>query len=131
MATCPPPDHPLFLFHAQLGEPCCLRDHGIRHSIKKTSAGRDHSASDDFLSMFRRLFSKDVKCVAAIIPESFSAFASSLFPDSSLSLFFYLPSSGLFFQPPLFPHQIPSLHNYHLLILNESSNTLHGFNTAC
>lgn len=48
-----------------------------------------------------------------------------------LIFFFSFPSSGLLFQPPLFPHQIPSLHNYHLLILNESPNTLHGFNTAC
>lgn len=115
---------PLILFHAQLGshEVCDY----IRQSIL-TSVWR-RSALNDLSSCFVHYFSHKKKKWFLGVEQFHQSFHTFIL---FILVFFSPPNSGLLFQPPLFPHQIPSLHNYHLLILNESPNTLHGFNTAC
>lgn len=121
--------HPLtFLISCSAGKPCCLCDCGIWHSIK-TSVGLKLFFFKLLICMFSWLFSWHVKSAVEIPAKkqkSFGPFTPLFF---SFLVFFFL--AWALFQPLLFLYQIPFLHNYHLLILNESPNTLHGFNTAC
>ncbi len=120
-SSCHPPT---FLISCSAGKPCCLCDCYIRQSIIK-SVGPNCS-SDYLFPCFVDYWHRESDSTVSLLFQSFHTLNFMHF-----SLFFSLPAVDSFSQPPLFSHQIPFLHNYHLLILNESPNTLHGFNTAC
>lgn len=111
---------PTYLISCSAGKPWCLwlQYQAVNHLICVKNLGFKW-----LVFMFGRFFFP-----LKVIP--WSRVISSIL-SHFYSFHFALPHHGVLFQPPLFPHQIPSLHNYHLLILNESPNTLHGFNTAC